>query len=69
MAPSADRVHGGTDGEMCRGGRQRHGRRAFGLAAIVLVLWAEPLLAQGVRSIGSVSELVGRCLVSRHGDL
>ena len=53
---------------MCRGGRQRHGRRAFGLAAVMLVLWAEPLLAQGVRSIGSVSELVGQCLVSRHGE-
>jgi hypothetical protein len=49
-------------------GRQRHRRRAFGLAAIVLaLLWAEPLLAQGVGSIGSVSELVGRCLVSRYG--
>jgi hypothetical protein len=59
---------GGTDRKMCRNGRQRHGRRAFGLAAIMLVLWAEPLLAQGVRSIGSVSELVGRCLVSRHGE-
>jgi hypothetical protein len=59
---------GGTDGEMCRDGRQRHGRRAFGLAAIMLVLWAEPLLAQAVRSIGSVSELVGQCLVSRHGE-
>lgn len=34
----------------------------------MLVLWAEPLLAQGVRSIGSVSELVGQCLVSRHGE-
>ena len=34
----------------------------------MLVLWAEPLLAQGVRSIGSVSELVGRCLVSRNGE-
>jgi hypothetical protein len=34
----------------------------------MLVLWAEPLLAQGVRSIGLVSELVGQCLVSRHGE-
>jgi hypothetical protein len=53
---------------MRRDGRQRHGRRAFGLAAILLALvWAEPLLAQGVRSIGSVSELVGHCVVSRYG--
>jgi hypothetical protein len=34
----------------------------------MLVLWAEPLLAQGVRSIGLVGELVGQCLVSRHGE-
>jgi hypothetical protein len=50
-------------------GRERFGERALRLAAIMLlVLWAEPLLAQGVRSIGSVSELVGDCLVSRHGE-
>ncbi|HSA79719.1 MAG TPA: FecR family protein [Geminicoccaceae bacterium] len=50
-------------------GREPNRRRALRLAALILVvLWAEPPLAQGVRSIGSVSELVGRCLVSRHGE-
>ena len=50
-------------------GRESKRQRALRLAALMLVvLWAEPLLAQDVRSIGSVSELVGRCLVSRHGE-
>jgi hypothetical protein len=54
---------------MRRDQRRPRGQRAFGVAAIMLaVLWAEPLLAQGVRSIGSVSELVGQCLVSRYGE-
>jgi hypothetical protein len=53
---------------MRRNGRQPHGRRALGLAAILLaLLWIEPLCAQGVRSIGSVSALIGHCVVSRFG--
>jgi len=48
--------------------RRPHARPAVGLVALLLaLLWAEPMLAQSVRAIGSVSELVGDCVVSRYG--
>ena len=53
---------------MRRDGGPPHRRHAYGLAVILLaLLWADPLLAQGVRAIGSVSALVGDCVVSRFG--
>jgi ferric-dicitrate binding protein FerR (iron transport regulator) len=38
------------------------------LALVLALLYASPALAQGARAIGTVGDLVGRCLVTSHGE-